>query len=198
MKIKKIAAQVKEKGRAELMDVTDSDGVVRQWLSTGVACYPVDGMPYLRPEHLPAVLDLSAKQEDEIRIATVEKPESIDLRDVIKGETKAEGAGFAIYVAGRKALPLMVRGVTYFVDAELLIPILAEYKDVDLWLRQDSGLTYFAVKVGLMIVGVVFPMTRMQALVDEIGGVMLRYRELSSWSGGTKADGPAEDEAEED
>lgn len=178
MKIKKIAAQVREQCRADIMDVTDGDGVVRQWISTGVACYPVDGMPYLMPEHLPTVLDLTAKQTEEIRITRTEKPESMDFRDAVEHEIRAEGATFAIYFSGIKALPLIANGVAYFVDAELLAPILAEYKEVDFWLRRAESITYFAVKFGLMVVGVVLPMTRMQDVADEISEVMARYHDI--------------------
>lgn len=169
MRVRKIAAQCKAHGTAVLWDVTDSDGVLRQWISTGAAAYPVDGMPYLSVEHLPTLLSLSNKDEEMMRLDQKEKPDTIDLRDAVDKESITEPAEFSILHLGRELLPVRVYDETYFIDAELLEPITAEYKDTELWQRRTKrGAPYFAVKAGLMCVGIVMPMTYQQYLVDKL------------------------------
>ena len=136
MRAKRIAAQVKAQGRAELWDVVDGEGVVRQWISTGVAAYPVDGMPYLKAANL-------------------------DLRDCTAAEAIAQDQGLTIGVGGHEIVPVMARGQTYFVDMATLTPITAEHKSAELWLRESKEwCKYFAVKAGLLLAGIVLPMAR--------------------------------------
>lgn len=169
MRIKKIAAQCKAQGNAILWDVTDSDGVIKQWINTAAAAYPVDGMPYLREDHLPALLSLSNKDIEKMRIEAAAPPDTIDLRDSVEKEAIAEPAEFNILHLSRELMPVRVYDETYFVDAELLEPITAEYKDTEMWQRRTKdGTPYFAVKAGLMCVGIVMPMQYQQHLVDKL------------------------------
>lgn len=159
MRAKRIAAQVKAQGRAELWSVTDSDGVVRQWISTGAAVYPVDGMPFLKVENLPALLSLSEKELDKIRLEEGAKPDYINLRDVTTGECLVDALDVTLNVGGQEMLPVQAGGKTYFIDMAPLAPIMAEYKKAELWLRKTvNGIKYFAVKNGMMLVGVVMPL----------------------------------------
>ena len=176
MRIKKIAAQCKAQGNAILWDVTDSDGVIKQWINTAAAAYPVDGMPYLREDHLPALLSLSNKDIEKMRIEAAAPPETFDLRDAVESEGIAEPAEFSINYLDRELRPVRVYGVTYFVDEALMSPITAEYKDTELWLRQTkNGIQYFAVKAGLMCVGIVMPLVQMQHLINKLGEVVESY-----------------------
>ena len=169
MKIKKIAASCKAHYRAVLWDVVDGDGVMKQWICNGSAAYPVDGLPYQRVEHLPALLSLSSKDEEKMFLDQEQGPESIDLRDAVEKEAIAERAEFSILHLGGELLPVRVYDETSFIDAELLAPIAAEYKDSELWLRRSaSGAVYFAVKAGLMNVGVVMPKLYNQYLVNKL------------------------------
>ena len=68
MKIKKIAQLCKQEGWAELVNYTDRSGCVQQWITDGRALYPVEGLPHLRAENLPSLLELNDKQKDAMRI----------------------------------------------------------------------------------------------------------------------------------
>lgn len=161
MRAKRIAAQVKARGYAELWSVTDADGVVRQWISTGAAAYPVDGMPYLKVENLPALLSLSEKELEKLRIENGEKPEYIDLRDVAAGECIVDMSDVTLSIGSQELLPAQGGEKTYFVDMAPLAPIMAEYKKAELWMRKTAeGIKYFAVKNGLLLVGIVMPMEK--------------------------------------
>ena len=67
MKIKKIAQLCKQEGWAELVNYTDRSGCVQQWITDGRALYPVEGMPHLRAENLPSLLELNDKQKELLR-----------------------------------------------------------------------------------------------------------------------------------
>ena len=176
MRIKKIAASCKLHCQAILWDAVDADGVIKQWISSGAAVYPVDGMPYLQVEHLPTLLSLSNKDEEKMRLDQSEKPEAIDLHDAVDKEAIAEPAEFSILHLNRELLPIRVHDETYFIDAELLEPITAEYKNTEMWLRRTKdGTPYFAVKAGLMCVGIVMPMQYQQYLVDKLAEVAECY-----------------------
>ena len=177
MRAKRIAAQVKAQGRAELWDVADSEGVVRQWISTGVAAYPVDGMPYLRVDNLPALLSLSEKELEKILLEAADKPERIDLRDCVEAEAHAQDQGLVIGIGGHEIMPVLARGRTYMIDTALLTPILAEHKAAELWLREaENGWKYFAAKSGLLLVGIVLPLERQDSVANALTLLGEAYR----------------------
>jgi hypothetical protein len=177
LKIKKIAAVCKARGLADILDQTDGDGVVRQWISSGASVYPVECLPYLTEQHLVTILDLSEKALEKMRIGHKAAPEGICLDDQTDGELMADGVPAIIAYGGRRIAAYTVRGETWFVDVDLLEPILAEHGDMELWLRKPAaGAPYFAAKAGLLCVGLVFPMDHMRALADLLLGVGEGYR----------------------
>ena len=176
MKVKKIAAQVKARGILILYDHTDAEGVLSQWIGTGAAAYPITGMPYLEPEHLVNMLDLSKKDLDKINVMQRELPEDMP-RDAVEGEVMPMEAPFRLLHQGREVLIYQREGDAYFVDRALLGPIWSEYDEAELWLRfRTDGTPYFAVKNGLLVVGLVMPM--------DMSGMREAFRRVAdgSWS----------------
>lgn len=177
MKIKKIAAVCKARCMARLMDYTDSDGVVHQWISTGHSAYPVEGLPYLTEEHMATVLDLGEKQLKNMVISHDAAPASLDFRDAADNETQMREEAFSVVYSGKVYQPYTVRGETQFVDFELLTPIVTEYKDVELWLREmPGGGRYFAAKAGLLCVALILPTGNMDKLAQALESVGASYR----------------------
>lgn len=150
---------------------------MRQYISNGFAAYPLDGMPYLQEKHLATVLDLSEKQAETMVLRMDESPEEIDFRDGAEGEVMAEPAEVGIVWNERPLLPLGVRGTTYFINCDYLKPITAEYKHTELWYRKTpEGTPYFAVKEGLMLVGIVMPLKDMEPVAKELRAIGDGYR----------------------
>lgn len=89
--------EAKEPGMSpeELMDMLteemDEDRVPsppRQWISDGVACYPLDGLPYLDEESICAIFDIDAKKRDKLVLSHKGAlPEGMDFTDVHQGWT---------------------------------------------------------------------------------------------------------------
>ena len=161
MKIKKIAQLCKQEGWAELVNYTDRSGCVQQWITDGRALYPVEGLPNLRAENLPSLLELNDKQKDAMRIREREAPPSICFLDTADGEKTAVRQSVSVNYMGRELMPLVVPGVgVRWADRALLAPILAEYKSVELTLRAPAGCReLIAVKAGFMLVGLIAPET---------------------------------------
>lgn len=157
MKIRKIASICRESGRASIIDHVDGDGVVHQWITDGHAAYPVTGMPYLEAEHLPQVFELTKKQAEEMNIEAIPCPLSINFSDAIANETQCEDEPIGIVFCGHHLMPLSASGETWLIDRDYLSPITAEYPDVLFYLRSEGSAQYFAVKAGLMLVGIIMP-----------------------------------------
>ena len=165
MKIKKIAQLCKQEGWAELVNYTDRSGCVQQWITDGRALYPVDGLPHLRAENLPSLLELNDKQKDAMKLRAREAPVSISFADVCEGEKLAQMLPVRVYYGGDMLRPFCVDGKTYWLNEELFLPLLAEHPKAEFYYRHPAGCTeMFDVKAGFMLVGMVMPMTSMQEL----------------------------------
>lgn len=177
MRVKKIAAECKARKLAVLWDVVDCDGAVRQWISTGAAVYPVDGLPYLQVDNLPALLSLTEKDREKMRIEAGEKPASFDLRDVSAGEAAAVDFSLTVQSGDYVLMPVQARGRTYLIDGATLMPIISEYKLATLYLREtEAGLKYFVAKNGLMVVGLVLPLYQQAELCRTLEQIGALYR----------------------
>lgn len=171
MKIKKIAQLCKQEGVADLLNYTSPSGCVTQWITDGRAIFPVEGLPYLRAENLPSLLELNEKQQEKMHIREREAPTTISFSDTEDGEKAAVQQRVSVNHGGRELMPLVVPGVgTRWVDRALLAPIFAEYENVELTLRRSTagGTEIIAAKAGFMLVGLVLPMTN----VDELHRVL--------------------------
>lgn len=178
MKLKKIAAICKAEGTAVLWDVTDAEGVVHQWICAGGSSYPADGLPYLTQEQMTRVLDLSEKQIEKMKIEHTPAPRSFDFSDTADGEIEAKESPFAVVYGGRGYLPVSCEKWTQFIDFALLEPIVAEYKGIQYWKRKSTnGLPYYAIKAGLLCVGIVMPSVGLDELAERMHRAGGEYRE---------------------
>ena len=178
MNIKKIAAVCKARGRASLVNVADGDGVVRQYIDAKGAWYPVTGLPLLTESNIPTLFSLSAKDLDNMVIAPCEAPEWINFSDIEKSETNADELPITVTYTGLELMLFQVNGETFVLDKMRLDPILKDYKeDVELWLRGTKDKPYFAVKVGLMVVGIVLPMPMQGGLMGLLENAVKGYNE---------------------
>ena len=177
MKIKKIAAVCRTFCRATIWDQTDTDGQIRQWIVTGVSCYPVECLPYITEEHLETLLDLSAAQAEKVVLGHENAPDGICLADTCDGETLCTEKPFSVVYGGKAYNVYFARGRAWFINFELLTPILAEHKDAELWLRTTDDMLYCAVKAGLLCVGIVLPAKDLENLADMLTEAGKAYEE---------------------
>ena len=177
MRIKKIAAQCVAARRMTLWDHVDRDGVMQQWITNGFAAWPLCGLPQLDEAHLPVVFDLTDKQVENMIFRHDNAPETIDFADAIAGEALASAAPVRIRWGDGVLQPVTAGGRTWMLDTDYLAPVTAEYDDFDYYLRHTpDGRPYFALKNGLLIVGIVMPMDNMDALAEKLAEIAEQLR----------------------
>lgn len=151
MKIKKIINLCKKSGQLRIFE---NEGA--QWISDGYAIYPLMGLPLFDEETICAAYDISAKKVEKMHITfDLSLPSNYDFSDDVKNEMQCQ-RGEALFGA---LVPITTSHGIEFIQSEYLTPF-SDYDDKMLFIYERtsvSGETYFAVKDGLMLVGIIMP-----------------------------------------
>lgn len=162
MKMQKLVKICKNERALLLYDT--ADGV--QWLGNRTAMFPLYSHPKYAEENIFAALDINEKQREKITFKHYPAtPSHLDVSDFVDSESVVERAGgISIYYCGKYLIPYKTQQGIMFVNGDSLAP-LADQEDKMLYERQTaSGETYFAVKSGFMVNGIVTP----ENIVDEV------------------------------
>lgn len=157
MKLKQIASLCKDSGRIILYDRTDSDGVVSQWIGDGCSFYPLEGLPYMEMDHIVNVFELTEKQQEKMLLRHEKTPLNLNLSDTDKSEIHVEQGIFAVNYGGYTIAVLRTSFGMYYVQQKYILPLILDLSGVEIYKRTDGHMDYFAVKFGLMLVGIVLP-----------------------------------------
>lgn len=151
MKFKKIINLCKKNGQIRLFD-----GETEQWISDGYAMYPLFNMPKFDEESICRACDITEKQAEKMLIQHNEGlPSAFDYSDTSPNETQCEREE-AIF--GR-TIPIITSHGMEFINGNHLLP----FEDADddmLYIferTQENGQTYFVVKQGFALVGIIMP-----------------------------------------
>lgn len=158
MKIKRIAALCNRAKSYELYDKMDDTGGITQWLGDGCSAYPLHGLPLLDEDSLCKMFDITDKQRDCLNVSRRGWDEHINANDTDPTETPAEEMEPGIICKGRELIPLIGREGIIFIDSKYLSPLDEERDMVRMFEREtEDKRTYIAVKAGLLIRAVIFP-----------------------------------------
>lgn len=158
MKIKKIAALCSRAGTFRLYNKMDREGVITQWLGTGNALYPLNGLPLLDEESLCAMFDIPEKKREKLVILCEDMPEIIDVADKDPKETLLEEKEMTIGYNGMQIIPLRTKDGIIFIGEQFLEPLADEIDLLNLYERKTpKGVSYVAVKAGMMLRGIIAP-----------------------------------------
>lgn len=128
-----------------------------QWLSDRAAAYPLFEIPPLTEVGLQRICDITDKQWESIIFDHSEMPEGFNFSDADEGESLCELGGMAVSYKGRMITPVHTEEGILFIDGKYLEPF-SDTPERELYLRETrSGVKYFAVKLGLLIYGVIMP-----------------------------------------
>ena len=159
MKVKNVLKICQESGALMLMRDAKSKA---QWLSDGVAIYPMWGFPELTPEDIFMLYDVKTKKQEKMVIRNgIEVPAGIDTSDIAENgiEERAERMPLWIHTEGVSLIPYKCLFGLLWMNAEYMKPFDGE-EDIDIFVREmPSGLPYFAVKKGFMLIGTIMPYT---------------------------------------
>lgn len=178
MKLKKVSAIYKRSKRYVLYDKPAESGGGEQWLGDGSAAYLLEGIPRLNEDSLCRMFDISESQRDNLIIEQAKVLEGICWGDTDANESKAEGMELGLIYEGRELLPLMSREGIIFLDKKYLSPFDSEGEYIGLYQRKTLyGQVYIAVKAGLLIRGVIFPVeAASDKLINQLGDLFRECR----------------------
>ena len=150
MEIKKIINFCKKRG---VLNLFDGDGC--QWVSDGVAVYPLFNLPIFDEESILKAYDINGKKAEKLFIKRDDLPDALDFSDNVPGELVC-GMGDVIF---GDALAISTSAGLMFIDRKYLSPF-RDMQDDMLYIYErmsKSGNTYFAIKIGFSLVGIVMP-----------------------------------------
>lgn len=154
MKIKRIAQLCRQSGCIILFE--GQDGV--QWISNGSAVYPLYGLPRFGPENICTLFDITVKQSEKINIRHEKLPESFCFSDTDPNETLINSFDLDLSIGGHILMPYRTGTGVHFIEARYLAPLQDLQENLEIYERiSGAGSTYFAVKSGLMIYGIILP-----------------------------------------
>lgn len=156
MKVKKAVDICKKRNVITLYDSTDG-----QWLSDGSAIYPLFELPEFTEETICLAYDINMKKAASMVIVRhSELPEGINFEDAALDETQVVEGPMDLNYKGQWLKPIITSQGIEFINGEYLKP-LSDISDEGLLFFEritDKGNKYFAVKQGLLIVAIIFPM----------------------------------------
>lgn len=166
MKIKTIEALCKARGTIYL---ADAEGV--QWISDGVAVYPLYGMPQLDESNIFTMFDIPDEKrgkymfDDSGRIA-----HTMNLADNTDGERQVQQSDILLQSGGYILMPIKTSKGIVYINKKYLAPFADSENGVMLYERiAPDGTVYIAVKTGFFLSGVISPVNIMnKSFADEL------------------------------
>lgn len=156
MKVKKAVDICKKRSVLTLYDSADG-----QWLSDGGVIYPLFELPEFSEETICLAYDINVKKAASMVIARYPNlPEGINFEDAALNETQVVEGPMDLNYKGQWLKPIITSQGIEFINGEYFKP-LSDISDEGLLFFEriaDSGNKYFAVKQGLLIVAIIFPM----------------------------------------
>ena len=148
----------KKKKKAKQVVLCDHKAV--QWIGDGSALYAMRDMPEMDEGAICAVCDISDTQADKILFKEITgEPAGVSLELNAPDEVLLDQCDISIKTGGTELLAYGTSTGMEFVDAAYLRPfgdVESDYLEV-YERRTPEGSPYFAVKTGIMLLGVVFP-----------------------------------------
>lgn len=161
MKVKKAVDICKKRNVLRLYDSADG-----QWLSDGGVIYPLFELPEFTEDTICLAYDINIKKAASMVITRDHNlPEGINFEDAAKDEKQVVEGPMDLNYRGQWLKPIITSQGIEFINGEYLKP-LSDISDEGLLFFErisDSGNKYFAVKQGLLIVAIIFPMR----IIDE-------------------------------
>ena len=145
----------------------------RQWMSDGVAAYPLDGLPYLDEESVCAIFDVDHKRRDKMTIShKMALPEGVDFSDLHVGDSPLEPLNFRMALGSDELCLFRDKDGALMVIKEVYRKPFDAWKECECYKRTDSGgKPYVAVIHGCVLRGVIYPYKIGDTLVETLGAV---------------------------
>ena len=122
-----------------------------QWITDGAAIYPLFGCPVFDEPSFRATYDITDENK---QISFKEMPKCVDFSNETENETEVERGGQIFGL-----VPLMTSHGVEFIQSKYLTPFAdSDNNMIRVYERTNAaGMTYFAIKDGFMLVGLIMP-----------------------------------------
>lgn len=157
MKLNKIKTLCVGAGTLRIFNELSEEGELRgQWLCNGAAMWRITGLPTIGTENIPALLGLSAKQVEKLRISIGDFPTAYDPGDYDSENIVMQPAQISLKGNGRENLILRGGHFVLTADAALLAPAWTE--DTQILMRLDTnGKPYLVLLDGFFASAIIMP-----------------------------------------
>ena len=153
MKIKKIESILKAR---KTIVVFSGNGV--QWLGDGAAFYPVYNLPKLTRDNLFTMFDIPEDKREKFYFEERGLPSSVNFEDFDDGETVLGKPLLALYAKGMSLEAYETSKGVSFINSRYREPFADIEDGIELYERTTpAGRTYFAVKGGFIVLGIISP-----------------------------------------
>lgn len=154
IKIKQIESICKKRKTVIMTEAAGS-----QWIGDGKAFYPISGLPELTRENVFTIFDVPVDKREGFYFSEVETlPYCFDDYDVAE-RLVSKGDLYLIF-DGMTACPFKTSQGLYLIDAKYLRPFYGTEDGFDIYERiSATGETYFAVKAGFLLLGLILPIS---------------------------------------
>ena len=172
MKLKKIIDLCKKAGAFYLFEDEVNEC---QWLSDGFACYPLYGVPRLDEDTLCTLFDISDKAREKLVFRhEYSLPKRLCFADAMPGEARCEEYPMLLGEGKNGVMPYKTSQGVQFLACKHVAPFDGESGGMlEVWERTaGDGHVYFAVKSGLLLVGIVEPYDVInESFVESLGSL---------------------------
>lgn len=178
MKLKKISAICAKSKTYCLLDKIDTAGQITQWLGDGSAAYPLDGLPLLDGDSLCKMFDISGERREKTRVIQDKMPERLNAEDIDTHELPVEPGEIGIADGEMELLPIMTREGAVFIQKKYLSPLEDEAATLGFCQRRTrDGQVYIAVKAGLLLRAIIYPVDVVnEKFMDKLEGMVRQCR----------------------
>ena len=162
MKVKALAQYCKKTKYITLLDDVDSQGAVkRQYIHTGTALFPLDGLPLLNEETLLAILDVpqDERSEWEVRRGTTDAI-GFYTEDNNDNDKVAELIGLDFWAGGYSVQPFYTPYGMVTIDADTRRVIADSKKTAEYFARKHGDNVTIIAKNGFMLIAAITPIRR--------------------------------------
>lgn len=159
MKIKSVIKLCKRNRTAILYNQIDDNGeVIQQYIGDGASVFPLDGLPMLEADNIPALFGIAGKDRSKWTILQQLLPHEISVKDTEANEIMMESTGLVVDFGGVKVGAMKADGKTVWFDTAYTEPIDAMEGMFGIYLRKSkTGTRYIVMKRGLELAGIALP-----------------------------------------
>lgn len=170
MKLKQVESICK---REKTIIVITAEGC--QWIGAKGCLYPIADLPTLDKSNIFTMFDVALEKRENYYYKELETEEYC-FSDIDDGERLVERSGLIILSSGTPLEALITSRGLVFINGSYLKPFAGTENGYEIYERTtDAGQTYFAVKTGFVLLGLIMPM---RIVTEEFTAELERWARL--------------------